>query len=278
MAQPPPAATATPAPPPATRGICGTCAALDWAAPWWADWRSTGRAVASRVGQGGAVADALNAALAAPVRFVPQDAPVPAGHYESGIRASGQVPTRDNLHDFFNGLVWHRYPRAKAQLNRVQAEAIAADGIGSRRGPVRDAATVFDENGAVFTGPDLLWRALVVRDWQALFVTHRGAWAEARLELFGHALLEKLVSPRKGITAHVLRRPNAIERIANGPVDSTAATDAWLAERLTAAHLASKPCMPLPVLGVPGWWPANAAAAFYDDARVFRPARGPAGG
>jgi hypothetical protein len=37
-----------------------------------------------------------------------------------------------------------------------------------------------------------------------LFVTQRELWAEARLLLFGHALLEKLVTPRKPITAHVL--------------------------------------------------------------------------
>ena len=221
------------------------------------------------------VAEALNARGLHGIRFVAHAVLPPDMPYERFIAETGNVPTRDNLHDFFNGLVWHRYPLAKAQLNRIQAEAIAADGIGGRRGPVRDAATVFDENGAVFSGPDVLWQALVARDWQTLFVTHRAAWAEARLTLFGHALLEKLVSPRKGITAHVLRRPPAIENIATGSDDGdgAAATDAWLASHLTAAHLASKPFVPLPVLGVPGWWPANAAAAFYDDPLVFRPAR-----
>ena len=42
---------------------------------------------------------------------------------------------------------------------------------------------------------------------------------------------------------------------------------------LTAAELATKPFTPLPVLGVPGWWPANQDPAFYDDATVFRPPR-----
>ena len=32
---------------------------------------------------------------------------------------------------------------------------------------------------------------------------------------------------------------------------------------------------PLPVLGVPGWWPANESPAFYDDATVFRQAARP---
>jgi hypothetical protein len=30
---------------------------------------------------------------------------------------------------------------------------------------------------------------------------------------------------------------------------------------------------PLPVLGIPGWWPANENASFYDDREIFRPAR-----
>jgi len=49
--------------------------------------------------------------------------------------------------------------------------------------------------------------------------------------------------------------------------------DAWLAQDLVAEKLATKPFSPLPVLGVPGWWPANAAPGFYDDAQVFRPRR-----
>ena len=39
-------------------------------------------------------------------------------------------------------------------------------------------------------------------------------------------------------------------------------------------EIPAKPFLPLPVLGVPGWWPANENPGFYDDADVFRPARG----
>jgi hypothetical protein len=31
---------------------------------------------------------------------------------------------------------------------------------------------------------------------------------------------------------------------------------------------------PLPVLGIPGWYPGNSRADFYDDADHFRPKRG----
>jgi hypothetical protein len=95
-----------------------------------------------------------------------------------------------------------------------------------------------------------------------LFVVQRAAWSDARITLFGHALLEKLTRPRKPITAHAWLVPEGAD------------PQSFLLEQLTPESLAAKPFLPLPVLGVPGWWPANEDAAFYDDASVFRPARG----
>jgi len=40
-----------------------------------------------------------------------------------------------------------------------------------------------------------------------------------------------------------------------------------------AALASTKTLPPLPVLGVPGWDPANARAEYYDDTAHFRPAR-----
>lgn len=201
----------------------------------------------------------------APVVFVPQSALPEGTAYEQYIWDTRRVPTRDNLHDFFNGLVWLRFQHTKRRLNQLQAQAIAADGVQAVRGPLRDALTVFDENGALLQAPDALWAALRARDWQRLFVDLRPLWAQARLVLFGHALLEKLVSPRKPMVAHVFHAPTAI--------DSIAEVDAWLAGQVEASAWSSKPFTPLPVLGVPGWWPANAAPGFYADAQVFRPLR-----
>jgi hypothetical protein len=90
-------------------------------------------------------------------------------------------------------------------------------------------------------------------------------WRQAQLVIFGHAALEKLVAPYKSITSHVWRIAETW--------NSMAQLDAWLAKDLTAAKLAVKPFVPLPVLGVPGWWPDNQDPAFYADAGVFRPAR-----
>ena len=75
--------------------------------------------------------------------------------------------------------------------------------------------------------------------------------------IIGHALLEKLATaPRKALTAQVLL------------ADPLA---------LDAAGWAAKPFAPLPVLGMPGWWPANELPNFYDDPAIFRPLRIQAG-
>ena len=250
-----------------TDGILGACAppAIDWGAPWCAPLGARGRPALARWAAGQPVADVLNTAGAAPVRFVPQSA-LPEGQaYEHFIFTQRAVPTRDNLHDFFNGLMWCAFPHAKLRLNELQHAEIARDGVRATRGPVRDAATVFDENGALLAAPDVLWQALAARRWSELFGPLRPLWRQARLWVFGHAALEKLILPYKSITAHVLHAPAAIETIEQA--------DTWLAAWLTAQRLAPKPFAPLPVLGVPGWWPANEGAAFYDDPTVFRPAR-----
>ena len=188
-----------------------------------------------------------------PVCFVAANA-LPEGEaYEAFIARTGSVPTRDNLHDHFNRLVWHRHPAIRQRLNQLQAVEIAARGVGATRGALRDALTLFDENGALWPdAPAPLAQALAARDWHALFVTHRALWSLHRFEVFGHALLEQLsVAPRKGLTAHVLL---------SDPLT------------LSPAQWASKPFLPLPVLGIPGWWPANEDPAFYEDTQVFRPA------
>lgn len=238
---------------------------IEWGAPWLRPYRDIGQPLAQQVIDGRSCCDALNAPAAAPVRFVPQ-ADLPEGMaYEQYIFEQRSVPTRDGLHDFFNGLCWLHFPKTKLRLNRLQAAEIAAAGIGAVRGPVRDAITLFDENAAFLRAPDALWQALAAKDWARLFGELRPLWDESWLLLFGHALLEKLVQPRKPITAHVLRVYPA--------TDSLADLDAWLAQEVSAAKLAAKPFAHLPVLGVPHWWPANEAPGFYDDAQVFRTAR-----
>ena len=231
--------------------------AIDWRVAWLAPYVDVAAPVLQRLAQGDSVAAALDSA-GRELRFVPQ-AELPDGEaYEAFIRRTGRVPTRDNLHDLFNGLVWLRFPLLKRRLNELHAAQIAAEGVAHARSPLRDALTLFDENGAWWQAPGELMQALQRRDWHALFVTQRALWSQARLTVVGHALLEKLVQPRKAITAHLWASPDDVVDV----------------KGITAASWSAKPFLPLPVLGVPGWWPANEKSGFYDDADVFRPARG----
>ncbi len=241
--------------------------AFDLSPPWLGPYRRQAQRVVASVRRGATVAQALNDELpvgdesirlkAGCLRFVDASA-LPSGRaYESHVALTATVPSRDNRHDLFNGLVWLRFAALKRRLNELQAAEIAARGVGSQRGPLRDALTLFDENGALLTAPGPLVDALQRRDWQRLFGTGHDAWTDAGLTLFGHALLDKLTAPRKPITAHVL----IVDR------------DADALAQFTAERLATKPFVALPVLGVPGWWEANEAPAFYADPAVFRPVR-----
>ncbi|HEY0940177.1 MAG TPA: DUF3025 domain-containing protein [Steroidobacter sp.] len=242
--------------------LTSLAAALKTPTPWLAPYLPVAQRVLA-VAKSSSVADALNAArddALGPVRFVEQAALPSNEPYESFIARTGCVPTRDNLHDLFNGLMWLNYPKTKRRLNLLHAEEIARRGKATgARGALRDALTVFDENAAILQAPDVLVSALRERDWKRLFVELRPEWQSARLAIFGHALLEKLMQPRKPITAHVWLVPDSSDEV--------------IASSLTPERLAAKDFLPLPVLGVPGWWPANELPAFYDDADVFRPAR-----
>ena len=237
--------------------------AVNWHAPWLKPYQVVGQAIADKCQESASLCAALNAAQHSAMRFVGQSNLPNHLAYEQFIVDTQTVPTRDNLHDFFNGLCWLTFPQTKKRLNQLQAAQLATDGVQQTRGAVRDALTLFDENAAFLTAPQPLWDALIAKDWQQLFVELRPMWQDAELILFGHALLEKLTNPRKQITAHVYWAQTAIKSIAN--------LDAWIAADITANKLACKPFAPLPVLGVPGWWAENEKLSFYEDILVFRP-------
>jgi hypothetical protein len=249
----------------------GLWAGLQARSPWLAPHDDARRRILAAHASGMSVADTLNAALASqpPIELAagrlcfvdPRE--VPRGvAYETFIAGTARVPTRDNLHDLFNGLAWFAFPDVKRRLNELHAGQIERTGIAATRGAVRDALTLFDENAAWLQAPQPLIDALRRRDWHTLFVARRDDWSEARLTLFGHALLEKLTRPRKAITAHVWCLPPCAD------------AESAIIEMLTPERLASRSHLPLPVLGVPGWWHENEREGFYDDAGAFRPPLG----
>ncbi|MES2070311.1 MAG: DUF3025 domain-containing protein [Pseudomonadota bacterium] len=253
---------------------------IDWSRAWYAsvlplasgvtaaaDWRSHVNATAGAL-------HILNHRQQA-LGFVAQQE-LPEGRaYESFISETGKVPTRENLHDFFNALVWLSFPLIKIRLNALQAAQIASLGIGKSRGAARDAATIFDENAALLVVQEgepgeRLIAALRNHQWRLAFVEQRALFGtQCEVWSFGHALMEKLVQPYKAITAHAW-----VVRVGADYFELDAdARRAWLdrqvAQQLATHALSTADYTPLPVLGVPGWWPQQ-DEDFYADTQVFR--------
>ncbi|WP_244826986.1 DUF3025 domain-containing protein [Caballeronia sp. TF1N1] len=263
----------------------GRFAAIDWTRPWLPSIETRGRrwqaaALDSPARYLSVLNDDAQAAAhvtgrARPLAFIAQEALPDGASYEGHIAETGCVPTRHNLHDFFNGLMWFAYPRVKAALNARQAEQIETRGIGPTRGGVRDALTLFDENAVFFAYSDaMLADALRRFDWRALFIEGRPAWGtrcEARI--FGHALLEKLVAPYKACTGHAWLVPVPADYFSLDDTARRALLDERVTASLNAGTIESRAFSPIPVLGVPGWWQANESPEFYDDTTVFRPGR-----
>jgi hypothetical protein len=259
--------------------------AIDWSRPWNAPLAERGaRWQAAALDSYASYLQTLNrdaraAALVSgrgePLGFIAQDDLPDGASYEGHIAQTGRVPTRHNLHDFFNGLMWFAQPRIKAALNTRQALQIDSLGIGPTRGGVRDALTLFDENAVLFACADpALSHALRAFDWRTLFVLERAAWgARCEARIFGHALLEKLVAPYKACTGHAWIVDVPADYFSLDDAARRAMLDERVGARLLGESLDSRSFCPLPVLGVPGWWKDNASAAFYDDASVFRAGR-----
>lgn len=257
---------------------------IDWAQSWYDAVRPAWRSASERDAHWPAAFNLQAEQLglvnhrALPIRFVPQDMLPDGMAYEAFISATGQVPTRENLHDFFNALVWQTFPLIKRELNALQAAQIERDGVGKSRGPARDAATIFDENAALLVVREgeqgrALVDALREHRWvEALWDGRALFGKDAELWLFGHALMEKLVAPRKAITAHTRVEFAGSDYFALDGAARRAWLDRRVAQSLAQDGLSPACFTPLQVLGVPRWW-LGQDLAFYQDETVFRPKR-----
>lgn len=131
--------------------------------------------------------------------------------YEASILEDHQIPMRErNLHDYFNSLVWLRFPRSKFALHerayRSYLEMPPAV-TGNLRNDLTDALTRFDEGGLVYfcgAGED----AGAVRElMRGLDTAGKMEYARGRLErfeVFGHGLMEVWNQGGRNLTASVL--------------------------------------------------------------------------
>ena len=214
-----------------------------------------------------------------PLRVVAQNARSGAfeDRYEVRIFREGELQMRaQNWHDLFNLLVWMAFPRTKAAINARHYRALLVQrSSGSlNRGPAQDALTLFDESGVVVVSGDA---ALLqdVRDfaWKQLFWRRRErVQRHFQCIIFGHALYEKALQPFVGITGRAI-----LFEVEDAPLEML---DARLAEHVADGNsfLTPRELAPLPLLGIPGWWPGNQQESFYENMAYFRPGRRGAGG
>lgn len=220
-----------------------------------------------------------------PIRFRPS-ALLPGVAYEQHIFQTGEVSTRANhWHDLFNALVWCRFPRLKSALNAAHfAQLTLGHGDvlhgdlrhGMGRGSQRDALTLFDESGVIVVSSSKgFLEALAARDWNEVFLQQTTLWQEeVRVFVCGHALLEKFLTPYKALTAHALLL-HIDEGLARLPREEVLQSlDRGLARALLEGRIVTSTASlsPLPLMGIPGWWPeVEQDGGFYADRQVFRP-------
>ena len=198
-------------------------------------------------------------------RFVAPPLGISAVGYEMTIGATGEVPTRDNSHDFFNALQWIAFPQTKAAINAGHLRHRCTET--APRSLARDVLTMVDESGVLVASSDnSLLDLLREFRWRDLFVDRRAdVVARMRVAMLGHGLMEKALAPFIGLTGKAILL-NMGDEIS---LDMAAAN--WLTND---ANLASSHSLaPLPLLGIPGWDARNEDPAFYDNREYFRPGR-----
>jgi len=206
-----------------------------------------------------------------PIRFVEPTGAASAMAYELQIATSGEIPTRENLHDLLNAMQWLSFPHLKPTINAEHVKRLQLEpGVEAKsRSKARDVLTMFDESGVIVasTDPSLL-ELLRSFQWRTLFIERRSdVMKSMRFHLVGHGLMEKALAPFIGITGKAILLP-----VAPSELDSAVLLDAAAADWLTHPdNLASAQNLaPLPLLGIPGWDTRNQAATFYDNTDYFR--------
>ncbi|MFT4941894.1 MAG: hypothetical protein ACI88A_004965 [Paraglaciecola sp.] len=197
-----------------------------------------------------------------------------SAYYEQIIFQQKIIPTRpQSWHDLFNALIWMQFPHCKALLNKLHIEDIEQFGL-SPRTRRRNHLTHFDECGVVLacSDPHLL-TLLAEHQWQRVFIEHRDKWGkDIHAHIFGHANYEMLLNPFIGLTGKWLAvevEPNFSQLNLS---QKQAQLDQLLCRKIRDESVFSqtKPLLPLPLLGIPGWWEDNNNAEFYANTNYFR--------
>jgi len=192
--------------------------------------------------------------------------------YEPRVYLKKELQTRThNWHDFFNALIWLKFPETKKTLNKLHYNQAINRAGGSNRSTLENRITQFDECGAVVISNNKKSLELIRNhQWQELFVNQRDQFDEnIRCIIFGHAIFEKALKPYIGMTCHCLliEDHELLESVKQGDNKNLdrKLSYIWLNKM---SHTPDK-FNALPLLGVPGYWPEQ-NQKFYSNPKYFR--------
>ncbi len=192
-----------------------------------------------------------------------------AVEYETRIVHQRELIVNDNWHDIFNACIWLTFPKTKRTISDLHVSL--GSGENNQRPRRRDVLTLFDESGMLMVSERSDFREMNEHhQWRKLFVEHRDEFVtQVKPILFGHGAMEQLVTQfHRGLTVKAMW----IELSSETSLD---ALDDHLASQIQRDTLLTdnERRVPLPLLGVPGWFDENKSESCYDDLQVFRPLR-----
>ncbi len=193
--------------------------------------------------------------------------------YEPRVYLKGELQTRtENWHDFFNAMVWLRFPDSKKTLNALHYTSSLKRTAGSNRSTLENRITQFDECGAVIVSSDgHLLQLIQQHQWEELFLQHRDRLhVNLSCVVFGHAIFEKALNPYIGMTCHCLliedeKLLKQIQSDQVGELDRYIST-LW---RDFSSHKPEK-LAAFPLLGMPGLWPEQDESFYSSNKSYFR--------
>ena len=192
--------------------------------------------------------------------------------YEPRVYIKNELQTRtQNWHDFFNAIIWLKFPLTKKILNTLHYQQSTNRKLGSNRSKLENRITQFDECGAIIiTNDRKLLNLIKNHQWHELFINNKDAFKEnIKCVVFGHAIFEKSLNPYIGMTCHCLliESDELLINISNNDftnIDKRVAT-------LWRNKIACSPLKfaALPILGIPGYW-HDQNDLFYKNTKYFR--------
>lgn len=198
------------------------------------------------------------------LKFVTQDGSMEHQDisYEERIYRHGLIASRsNNWHDYFNALIWLKFPQMKTAINAIHYQEIQKQ-TSKLRSRKRDLLTLFDECGVIVLAPKIIHQLIKKHQWQDLFIKHKSLWLSGEIKIitFGHAMYEKYLNPYIGMTAKALLLSQSSNDI-----------DTLLATRLRNQEIlkSKNEIFPLPVLGIPKWHNTQ-DKNFYANKNYFR--------